>query len=143
MYIEKGISPPTAEALMRSRYSAYATGKVDYILETHNPDDRDDLSREEVENWSKNSDWQGLEILQCSKGTEKDAKGTVEFKAHFMQDRARYTHHEVALFEKKNDRWYFVDGQVQNQPQVREAPKVGRNDPCPCGSGKKYKKCCG
>jgi uncharacterized protein YecA (UPF0149 family) len=26
---------------------------------------------------------------------------------------------------------------------VREAPKIGRNDPCPCGSGKKYKKCCG
>jgi preprotein translocase subunit SecA len=28
-------------------------------------------------------------------------------------------------------------------PVTREAPKVGRNDPCPCGSGKKYKKCCG
>jgi HEAT repeat protein len=28
-------------------------------------------------------------------------------------------------------------------PYRRESPKVGRNDPCPCGSGKKYKKCCG
>jgi tetratricopeptide (TPR) repeat protein len=38
----------------------------------------------------------------------------------------------------------IVDAEApQDQPVRREAPKVGRNDPCPCGSGKKYKKCCG
>ena len=34
------------------------------------------------------------------------------------------------------------DGTVKKQP-VKKGQKVGRNDPCPCGSGKKYKKCCG
>ena len=53
-------------------------------------------------------------------------------------------HHEVATFRKVEDRWYFVDGKMaKHETFVRQAPKVGRNDPCPCGSGKKYKKCCG
>ena len=33
------------------------------------------------------------------------------------------------------------DGSVKKQPQKRKTPKIGRNDPCPCGSGKKWKKC--
>ncbi|MDA3849684.1 MAG: YchJ family protein [Spirochaetaceae bacterium] len=143
IYIEKGIKAPTAEALMRARYSAYSLGKVDFIMESHIPSDRENLSKEDIESWSKESQWMGLEILSTSKGKEKDSKGTVEFKANYMQDRARYTHHELALFEKEGDSWYFVDGQIQNKPLVRETAKVGRNDPCPCGSGKKYKKCCG
>ena len=35
------------------------------------------------------------------------------------------------------------EGAVKIKTIVREAARVGRNDPCPCGSGKKYKKCCG
>ncbi|MGM0396898.1 MAG: preprotein translocase subunit SecA [Bacillota bacterium] len=34
-------------------------------------------------------------------------------------------------------------GQQENKTVVKKEKKVGRNDPCPCGSGKKYKKCCG
>jgi SEC-C motif-containing protein len=50
----------------------------------------------------------------------------------------------VATFIREADGWKFEDGDlVPEKPIVREAPKVGRNDPCPCGSGKKYKKCCG
>jgi len=143
MYIEKGIPAPTAELLMRARYTAYAKGKIDFIMDSHIPSDRDNLSREDITLWSSSSEWQGLEILNTSKGTESDSKGTVEFKAHYMQDRARYTHHEVALFEKVEGQWFFADSQIQNKPLTRETPKVGRNDPCPCGSGKKYKKCCG
>jgi SEC-C motif-containing protein len=52
-------------------------------------------------------------------------------------------HHERSVFEKIENRWYFKEGEMMKPKQVRrEAPKVGRNDPCPCGSGKKYKKCC-
>lgn len=143
MYIEKGIQAPSAEALMRARYTAYTLHNADFIVNSHNPSDRENLSREEILSWAKNSEWLGLEILSASKGKEADSSGIVEFKAHYMQNRARYTHHEKALFDKVDGIWYFSDGQIQNQPQVRENPKVGRNDPCPCGSGKKYKKCCG
>lgn len=40
--------------------------------------------------------------------------------------------------------WIWDDKfMAEQQPFVRQNPKIGRNDPCPCGSGKKYKKCCG
>ena len=51
---------------------------------------------------------------------------------------------EDAFFRREDGRWYYVDGNVHGQdPYRRETPKIGRNEPCPCGSGKKYKKCCG
>jgi SEC-C motif-containing protein len=50
----------------------------------------------------------------------------------------------VSTFVKDDEGWKFEDGElVAEQPIVREQPKTGRNDPCPCGSGKKFKKCCG
>ena len=53
-------------------------------------------------------------------------------------------HHELAEFRKSGDTWYFFDGKMVGPGQfTRETPKVGRNDPCPCGSGRKFKKCCG
>ena len=103
----------------------------------------EESSRQATENWSKESEWQGLEILKTTKGGESDTTGTVEFKAHYMVDRARHTHHELSRFEKKDGLWIFTEGQEINRPVIRDEPKVGRNDPCPCGSGKKYKKCCG
>ena len=45
--------------------------------------------------------------------------------------------------EPKNVQYSGAEKTTAKQPVKREAPKVGRNDPCPCGSGKKYKKCCG
>ena len=76
-------------------------------------------------------------------GQPEDAEGFVEFKAYYTLGGEDVTHHEVASFRKEDGAWYFVEGEpVRQQPFVREEPKVGRNDPCPCGSGKKYKKCC-
>ena len=144
IYIKNGIPAPTAEKLMRARYTAYAMGEIDFIMETHEVEKGDEEnSRKATEDWSKGSVWQGLEILKTAKGMEGDTTGTVEFKAHFMVDRARHTHHELSRFEKKEGKWIFIDGQEINRPVKRDESKVGRNDPCPCGSGKKYKKCCG
>ncbi|QEN09354.1 YchJ family protein [Oceanispirochaeta crateris] len=144
LYIKDGIPVPTAEKLMRARYTAYALGEVDYIMSTHEVDPKDvENSRKATEDWSKQSDWQGLEILKTSKGGESDDTGTVEFKAHYMIDRARYTHHEISTFKRKNGKWLFTEGQEIKKPVHREEPKISRNAPCPCGSGKKYKKCCG
>jgi SEC-C motif-containing protein len=53
-------------------------------------------------------------------------------------------HHELAEFAKEDGQWYFVDGRAPKHVQsIRQGPKIGRNDPCPCGSGRKFKKCCG
>ena len=50
----------------------------------------------------------------------------------------------VLFFMIQDGEWKFIDGEIETGvPYVREEPKIGRNDPCPCGSGKKYKKCCG
>ena len=134
----------TAEALMRSRYSAFAKGKIPYILDTVHPDKRSEHNEKEIRSWSANSTWHGLEIVDTKFGLKTDDEGTVEFIAHFTDKNRRLRHHELAQFKKHEDRWYFYDGSaVKPKTVIREAPKVGRNDPCICGSGKKYKKCCG
>ena len=134
----------TAEALMRSRYSAYVLGEVDYILGSLHPDHRQDVDREATETWSKKATWTGLEVVKAEGGGAKDDLGVVEFIARFELNGAAQTHHEVAEFARSKGRWYYVDGKIVGlKPVVREGPRVGRNDPCPCGSGKKYKKCCG
>ena len=139
----KGVKKaPTAEKLMRSRYSAFATGQLDYIEKTHIPSGRKDLDMEGVTSWATNSEWLGLEIRETLKGSEKDSEGTVEFKCKFIFNGAEQTHHELSTFEKVDGEWFFVDGVMRNNTVRRGEPKVGRNDPCPCGSGKKAKKCC-
>ena len=134
----------TAEELMRSRYSAYATAAVDYIVDTTHPDKRDELDRNGISTWAEQSQWEGLEIVAVEGGAADDTEGQVEFIAHYTQKHNRLRHHERASFSKQDGRWYFADGQpVKPAQYVRPAPKVGRNEPCPCGSGKKHKKCCG
>ena len=142
-YIDGSLQAPTAETLMRSRYTAYVKGAVDYILETHHPDSRDEISRDATEKWAKESEWMGLDILEVDGGGEGDIQGTVEFSVRYRDaERAVVTHHEKSSFVKKDGRWFFRDAKMINNPQTRETPKIGRNDPCSCGSGKKYKKCC-
>jgi SEC-C motif domain protein len=132
------------EELMRSRYTAYVVKKVKYIFDTSLPELRKTLDENATKDWSERSAWEKLEIVSTDKGGAEDKEGTVEFKAHFTIDKAARLHHERATFKKYRGRWYYADGEmVIQKPFVREEPKVGRNDPCPCGSGKKYKKCCG
>jgi SEC-C motif-containing protein len=136
--------PTTAVQLMASRYVAYATGAIDYLIETHDPKTRSQTDRKATEQWSKRADWRGLEIVGSERGGPEDQTGEVEFIAHYVIDGIEHTHHERAEFSRIDGRWFFIDGEkVSAPPMRRTTPKVGRNDPCPCGSGKKYKKCCG
>ena len=129
---------------MRSRYSAYTMARVDYITHTHDPKSRAGLDPEETRKWAEESEWQGLEIRSTTAGGQDDEKGTVEFIARFLQDGTDHEHRERSHFVKRGGVWYFTDGKVLGPVTIRsDGPKVGRNDPCPCGSGKKYKKCCG
>ncbi len=134
----------TAVELMSARYTAYTKAEMDFLFESLNPDNRDENDRDSSADWAENSTWHGLEILDTKAGGVDDDHGTVEFVATYTYngDMARY--HEVATFDKIDGNWHFTEGEPGvNKPVVREEPKVGRNDPCPCGSGKKYKKCCG
>lgn len=140
-YLSGKALPPTAEALMRSRYSAFATGNIDYLEETLLPGTRDDFDRAAAGQWAASSEWTGLQIRSTEAGGEGDTTGQVEFAAFFRQNGQDQVHHETGSFEKKDGRWFYVDGIKGMKP--RRVEKVGRNEPCPCGSGKKYKKCCG
>jgi SEC-C motif-containing protein len=133
----------TAEECMRSRYSAYVKGRIDYIVKTIHPKERSKFDKDKIREWSQGSEWKGLEILETEGGGETDEKGVVEFVAEYTTGGEDVRHHERAYFEKVKGTWYFKDGETPKKvPYVRETPKPGRNDPCPCGSGKKYKKCC-
>ena len=142
--IEGTVKAETPEALMRARYSAYAVGAVDFIMDSVHSAMREDNDRAQVEAWSKQSVWKGLEILRTEKGGPDDEEGVVEFIAKYESQGVPMTHHEIAQFRRQKGEWRFYDGEIQKQkPYTRASKKIGPNDPCPCGSGKKYKKCCG
>jgi len=142
-YITGKAKAPTAEALMRSRYTAYAEHAIDYIINTCVQDGKKDIDETSTREWSEQSKWLGLKIISSENGGLNDTKGTVEFKAEYERDGMKEVHHEVAKFTKEKDEWLYEEGRITPQTIVRSSPKVGRNDPCPCGSGKKYKHCCG
>ena len=134
----------TAEALMRSRYTAYTRAAIEYLINTTHPSKKDAFDFESLRKWSEGSDWHGLEIIETEKGGEEDDTGTVEFIARYTEKGKSSEHHEIADFQKQDGRWYFYDGRAPRPTTfVRKEPKIGRNAPCPCNSGKKYKKCCG
>lgn len=131
---------------MRSRYAAYVVKNIDYIDVTQIDVPGEKFDKEEAKKWADSSEWMGLEIKKTTKGQSADNTGTVEFVAHY-KDKASGTelrHHETSLFSRVNGDWKFKEGQIHGaQPMKRLEPKIGRNDPCSCGSGKKFKKCCG
>jgi len=134
----------TAEQLMRARYTSYVTGDVDFLRLSATAEVQAEFDEQASKAWSKAAQWHGLEILRTEKGGKDDTEGLVEFRALYTANNEFCNHHEVSTFVKEPDGWKFVDGEMlPEKPIVREEPKVGRNDPCPCGSGKKYKKCCG
>lgn len=136
--------PERAEQLMRSRYCAYVEGEIDYIHNTLHPDHREDHDLDAARKWSRDSEWLGLEIVATEQGGAGDQRGVVEFKANYRDRGGVRQAHEVSQFEKVDGKWMYVDGEMPRPETVRHADrKVGRNEPCPCGSGKKYKKCCG
>ncbi len=142
--LKKQRQADTAEELMRSRYTAYTRANVGYIVETTHPDVRDELDERGIRSWAEKSEWLGLDIQDSSGGGAEDTEGSIEFIASYSEKNNKKIHHEQAHFEKVDGVWYFKDGVLVKPKQfIRSEPKIGRNEPCPCKSGKKYKKCCG
>ena len=136
------IPAPTAEALMRSRFTAFARGNLDHVEKTLCHEERENFDPASAEEMSK-VEWTRLEILGTSEGGEEDDAGMVNFAAHFKQGGKRLVHRERSSFRREDGLWVYVDGEVNPKAPPRQVAKVGRNEPCPCGSGKKFKKCCG
>ena len=136
-YLEGRVSAPTAEALMRSRFVAYRDEARDYLIDTWHPDTRPIELAVEADGLT----WTRLEVVDVESGGPLDDAGVVEFKAHYRSRRKSGVLHERSRFRKVDACWLYLDGDVS--PNAESAKKVGRNEPCPCGSGKKYKRCCG
>ncbi len=135
-----GVPASTPQALMRSRYTAFVLGKLDHVDRTHALEIREDFNRAEAERSVQECEWQGLEVKSAS---ENGDEGTVEFVARFKRGAQEFVQHELARFNRRDGRWLYVSGEINPKPPQRHVTKIGRNDPCGCGSGKKYKKCCG
>lgn len=132
----------TAEQLMRSRYSAFVLNNDKYLTITSHPSTR---TPDTGHNDDPAPDWQGLEVVKTIKGKPGDIEGTVEFIARFKVNNRVGKLHEKSRFIKEEGRWYYLDGETQEATPpktVTRKEKTGRNELCPCGSGKKYKRCC-
>ncbi|MCW8875626.1 MAG: YchJ family protein [Kangiellaceae bacterium] len=132
----KKTRPQTAEQLMRSRYCAFVKNKAEYIVNTHAAEFRQPNDLEAVQKTIDNTNWLGLKVVSTNGGLEDSDKGIVEFIA-FYEESGIQQLHEESRFEKRDGQWLYLDG-LQLGPI-----KIGRNDPCICNSGKKFKKCHG
>ncbi|MFC1673615.1 YchJ family protein [Pseudomonadota bacterium] len=133
----------TAEALMRARYSAHVKKNFDFVANTHAEEVRSTYNTSAAEAQNANTEWVGLEIEETQDGGPDDETGTVLFSARFQEGGQLHAHRELSDFRRENGEWVYVDGKINPPREPVRVEKVGRNDPCPCGSGKKYKKCCG
>lgn len=128
---------------MRSRYTAFVLGDLDHIEATHAPEVRGDFNRSAAESVANDAEWLGLDVRGTIGGGADDQEGEVEFVTNFMRQGKEYAHHEIAVFRREQGNWMYVKGRMNPKPAPRQVAKVGRNEPCPCGSGRKFKKCCG
>lgn len=107
-YIRRQKPAPTAEALMRSRYSAHVLAEVDYLWETWDDNQRRNSSRQEILDWASSCQWLGLSILSTQAGREGDSEGIVAFIASYSQRGKIQQHHEISLFRKQGEQWLYI-----------------------------------
>ncbi|AGN83939.1 hypothetical protein BBB57_02475 [Kosakonia sacchari] len=118
---------------MRSRYTAFVLHQSEYLVKTWHPSCGAEAFRQQIEAGFAATTWRGLTVFEHAYG-ENDNEGFVSFVARFNEHGKDGAIIERSRFLKENGQWYYIDG---------TRPQFGRNDPCPCGSGKKFKKCCG
>ena len=136
MYLSGKKKPETAEKLMRSRYSAFYWGDVDYLIATLDPAQRQSNDHAELAKSIDRTKWLGLTVLDTQQGKRNDSSGIVEFEAVFEGSELGQLH-ERSRFIKSDGQWFYVDGDIL----PGTVPKS--KDPCWCRSGKKYRQCHG
>ena len=148
------VVPDTAEDLMRSRYTAFTQKNWEYLVITSHPEEKKEMARLGSDLIDDGVVWKRLEIMNTRAGGHGDTEGQVDFVAHYTKEDTEQTLRESSRFYKVNGRWVYcrkdstltpvpVSHATKPKTVVRGEAKIGRNQPCPCGSGKKYKKCCG
>ncbi len=129
---------------MRSRYTAYALQNISYLQATLDAAEAQCFDKPGTAAWARDSVWKGLEVVATTAGGPADREGSVEFIACYERNGKVHEHHEISRFRKTDGAWLYCGGKDVGPVQFQRAsPKTGRNVPCPCGSGKKFKKCCG
>lgn len=117
---------------MRSRYTAYATSAYPYIITTYAKGPRAELNLDTLMATDDSSQWKRLEVLSAY-------DNIVSFKAFYVIEGQYYCMHEISQFVKEDGQWRYENGEMQNDTGKLN---IGRNAPCPCNSGKKFKRCC-
>jgi SEC-C motif domain protein len=107
-----GTPAPTALALMRSRYTAFVRGAVDYLIDTHDASTRGALDRASLAQWSRDTSWRGLEIVATERGGEDDDEGIVEFVARGVTNGRPFAQRERSRFRRHDGVWFYVDGKI-------------------------------
>jgi len=128
---------------MRSRYAAYVVGNLDHLQRSVTPEAREGFNRLDAQQVVAETTWLGLEIVRVIEGGLEDSAGQVEFVCRYSQQGRKAAQHELASFCRENGVWLYLGSELNPKSPPLRVDKVGRNDPCSCGSGKKSKKCCG
>ncbi|MCF6340022.1 MAG: SEC-C domain-containing protein [Sulfurimonas sp.] len=110
----------TPHELTRSRYCAFVKSNIEYLNSTS-------LNNEKIKKLSYIK-WLKLDVIDSY-------ENIVEFKAYYRDSGNIHVLHEKSSFVKQNGKWFYIDGEIYNS-------KINRNENCPCGSKKKFKKCC-
>lgn len=135
LFIDLNQAPHTALQLMRSRYTAYVKHNLDYLQTSWHHSTRPENG---VASDLGVTQWSQLYIIEAIQGRVQDNSGTVEFVAYFLNNKNNAKMHEISHFIKQHNKWFYVDGEIIENSTFQP----GRNSPCYCGSGKKYKHCC-
>jgi SEC-C motif-containing protein len=153
-FLKGQATPQTAAQLMRSRFSAYASKQFDYVLATYTKVRQPELSVDELTANAANATWFALEVgetenvplikqaegvTQATVLINEGATDTVDFTAYYFENKNLYQLHETSNFIVENGKWCYHDGILHDDCGK---VKYGRNLPCLCGSGKKFKQCC-
>ncbi len=142
-YLEGGQYPGDPVSLMRARYSAHVHVNVDFLRNSYHPAHRDEIDWVATQRWAERSQWLGLRVGEPEHVDDDTVE--LELVAEYRDAQGkRQRHHEISVFLCEDGQWYFSDAKLpQIAQQRRDQPKQGRNDPCACASGRKYKQCCG
>lgn len=106
-------------------------------MATHHPSQRQADDRQTLAKTIAETHWFSLQVLNSDRSQEANGVGTVEFVAFYQSQGEFGQLHERSQFIRQDNRWFYHHGTIL--PPIT----IGRNDPCWCGSGKKYKKCHG
>ncbi|NMM40253.1 YchJ family protein [Pseudoalteromonas arctica] len=124
----------TAEQLMRSRYVAYALKNAKYIYQTYAQEKQAENPVKEIADFANSCRFIKLAVINTE---QQQSNAEVEFCVSYFYQSLFCQLHERSSFIKEDGQWRYLDGEIFPVADI----KVSRNDECPCGSGKKYKKC--